>query len=176
MPLISSGGQDDSIISESGFFPQRRVLRCDGLGPSSCSSWCSWTGRDESSRRNGPSAWKFALRRRTVLPLLSMVIIPASRVMGLGRGGWAGRPGSWFGLGNGNVSIRGSSVSSHDRRVVKELGGEYFLGPPEGKFNRGGHRNAIPGTTCDGRPGYVILAFGCVLGYKTAGRPGRGPT
>lgn len=75
-------------------------------------------------------------------------------------GGWLSTLGKNFGLGHGHVDFAGSSVV-HLTGGVISLVGAYLIGPRDGKFNRDGSPNPIPGHNIPMAViGTFILAFG----------------
>ena len=90
---------------------------------------------------------------------MSMFVYPlyANWVWG---GGWLAALGSNFGLGHGHVDFAGSSVV-HMVGGVAALAGAIVLGPRNGKFNKDGSANPIPGHSVPmAVVGTFILAFG----------------
>jgi Amt family ammonium transporter len=75
-------------------------------------------------------------------------------------GGWLAMLGKNLGLGHGHVDFAGSSVV-HMTGGVISLVGAYLIGPRNGKFNRDGSPNPIPGHNIPMAViGTFILAFG----------------
>ncbi|MGD0920021.1 MAG: ammonium transporter, partial [Thermodesulfobacteriota bacterium] len=75
-------------------------------------------------------------------------------------GGWLAMLGKNLGLGHGHVDFAGSSVV-HMTGGVISLVGAYLVGPRNGKFNRDGSPNPIPGHNIPMAViGTFILAFG----------------
>ena len=90
---------------------------------------------------------------------ISMIVYPifGNWVWG---GGWLAMLGKNFGLGHGHVDFAGSSVV-HLVGGVAALAGAIVLGPRQGKFNKDGSPNAIPGHNIPmAIIGTFILAFG----------------
>jgi ammonium transporter, Amt family len=75
-------------------------------------------------------------------------------------GGWLAMLGKNFGLGHGHVDFAGSSVVHMTGGVISVIGA-WLVGPREGKFNRDGTPNPIPGHNIPmAIIGTFILAFG----------------
>jgi Amt family ammonium transporter len=75
-------------------------------------------------------------------------------------GGWLSTLGKNFGLGHGHVDFAGSSVVHLTGGVISIIGA-WLIGPRDGKFNRDGSPNPIPGHNIPMAViGTFILAFG----------------